>query len=125
MTMRTIAHSARARAVGIWGVAISAPLLLVSLLLGSGEAIALPSFAVQTGQPCATCHVGAFGPQLTPQGRDFKLHGYAATDGKDHGLPFAFTTQSSFTHTDSAKAGGAAPGFKPNDNIAIDSAAVY
>src|SRR5579871_5912708 len=103
--MRKIANCAWTRAITICGLVVSAPLLVVSLLFGSGEAIALPSFAVQTGQPCATCHIGAFGPQLTPQGRDFKLHGYAATDGKDHGLPFAFTTQSSFTHTDSAKAG--------------------
>jgi hypothetical protein len=100
-------------------------LLALAATLGTRQALALPSFAVQTGQPCATCHIGAFGPQLTPQGRDFKLHGYTATDGKDHGLPFAFTTQTSFTHTDEAKAGGAAPGFKPNDNIAFDSAAVY
>ena len=98
---------------------------LLAATLGTRQALALPSFAVQTGQPCATCHIGAFGPQLTPQGRDFKLHGYAATDGNDHGLPLAFTTQTSFTHTDAAKPGGAAPGFKPNDNFAFDSAAVY
>jgi hypothetical protein len=36
---------------------------------------AVPAFAVQTSQPCAACHVGAFGPQLKPFGRDFKLHG--------------------------------------------------
>jgi hypothetical protein len=106
------------------GVGLSALLTLVATF-GTRQALALPSFAVQTGQPCANCHIGAFGPQLTPQGRDFKLHGYAATDGNDHGLPFAFTTQTSFTHTDAAKPGGAAPGFKPNDNIAFDSAAVY
>ncbi len=30
---------------------------------------ALPSFAQQTGMACSACHVGAFGPQLTPFGR--------------------------------------------------------
>ena len=37
-------------------------------------ASAVPSFARQTGQPCATCHT-AF-PELTPFGRRFKLNGY-------------------------------------------------
>ena len=42
------------------------------------SAFALPSFAQQTGQPCSTCHVGAFGPQLTPFDRSFKLGGYTS-----------------------------------------------
>jgi len=100
-------------------------LLLVFGAIGTRRAFALPSFAVQTSQPCATCHIGAFGPQLTPQGRDFKLHGYVANDGQDHGLPLALTMQASFTHTAAPQPGGAAPGFKPNDNIALDFAAVY
>jgi hypothetical protein len=40
---------------------------------------AVPSFARQTGQPCATCHT-AF-PELTPFGRRFKLGGYTAGGG--------------------------------------------
>jgi len=101
------------------------PLALLVLAAIAGPASALPSFAVQTGQPCAACHIGAFGPQLTPYGRDFKLHGYTANDGKDHGLPIAFTVQSSFTHTQQPQTGGAAPGFKPNDNFAIDQLSIY
>jgi hypothetical protein len=100
-------------------------LLLLSVVLRSNPARALPSFAIQTGQPCAACHIGAFGPQLTPYGRDFKLHGYVASDGKEHGLPLAWTTQTSFTHTLAPQPGGAAPGFKPNDNFALDQASVY
>lgn len=42
------------------------------------DAHALPSFARQTGQRCAACHVGGNWPQLTPWGRFFKLAGYAA-----------------------------------------------
>lgn len=95
-------------------------LLLLSVILATSQARALPAFAVQTGQPCATCHIGAFGPHLTPQGRDFKLHGYVASDGRDHGLPLAFFTQTSFTHTAVPQPGGAAPGFKANDNFAVD-----
>jgi hypothetical protein len=89
------------------------------------QALALPSFAVQTGQPCAACHIGAFGPHLTREGRDFKLHGYVASDGNDHGLALAFTTQTSFTHTAAPLQGGAAPGFRPNDNVAVDEVAAY
>ncbi|MEY2843118.1 MAG: hypothetical protein RI920_1155, partial [Pseudomonadota bacterium] len=38
------------------------------LLVAATQAHAVPSFARQTGQDCAACHVGAFGPQLTPYG---------------------------------------------------------
>jgi hypothetical protein len=101
------------------------PIVLLLLALATGEALAVPAFAVQTGQPCATCHIGAFGPHLTPQGRDFKLHGYVGNDGKDHGLPLAFVTETSFTHTAAPQPGGAAPGFKPNDNVAVDELDAY
>ena len=63
-------------------------------------AAALPSFARQTGQPCATCHT-AF-PQLTPYGRRFKLMGYTTTGGQYTFPPYpplAFMLQSGFTHT--------------------------
>jgi hypothetical protein len=43
------------------------------------EAKAIPSFARQTGQPCASCHTGF--PQLTPFGRRFKLGGYTMGGG--------------------------------------------
>ncbi|MBV8069848.1 MAG: hypothetical protein JO270_08095, partial [Acidobacteriaceae bacterium] len=42
------------------------------------KAYGLPSYARQTGQRCAACHVGGNWPQLTPWGRFFKLAGYAA-----------------------------------------------
>src|SRR5882762_3891761 len=75
------------------GLQILAALALLVASLATEPARAVPSFAIQTGQPCAACHIGAFGPQLTPYGRDFKLHGYVASDGKDHGLPLAWATQ--------------------------------
>src|SRR5438046_3007377 len=98
---------------------------LLSAALRTDPALAVPAFAVQTGQPCAACHVGAFGPQLKPFGRDFKLHGYVGNDGQDHGLPLALTTRTSFTHTSEPQPGGAAPGFKPNDNLAVDVLSLY
>jgi hypothetical protein len=99
--------------------------MLGGLLLAPAPAFAVPPFAEQTGQPCAACHVGAFGPQLKQYGRDFKLNGYVASDGKSHGLPLAVTTQLSFTHTDADQPGAAAPHFAPNDNVAVDQTSVY
>jgi hypothetical protein len=61
-----------------WRLAIPAALAL----LASTQAQAVPSFARQTGQDCAACHVGAFGPQLTPYGVKFKLGGYVDGNGK-------------------------------------------
>ena len=47
------------------------------------RAYAVPAFAQQTGQPCTTCHIGSFGPQLTPFGRAFKIGGYTQTGGEE------------------------------------------
>jgi hypothetical protein len=44
------------------------------LLLCSNNALAVPSFARQTGMACEACHT-VF-PELTPFGRAFKLNGY-------------------------------------------------
>ncbi|MFO1415498.1 MAG: hypothetical protein U1F10_16665 [Burkholderiales bacterium] len=54
------------------------------------QALALPSFARQTGQQCAACHVGGDWPQLTPWGRIFKLTGYTAGS--------AFVSKEGFDH---------------------------
>lgn len=89
------------------------------------QAWAVPSFSDQTGDACSACHVGSFGPQLTPHGRAFKLSGYA--DGsKERTLPMlSGMTVSSFTHTAKGQDGGAAPGFHQNDNLAVDQASVF
>jgi hypothetical protein len=42
---------------------------------------ALPSFSGQTGAPCSACHLGGFGPLLTPFGIQFKLNGYLLGGG--------------------------------------------
>jgi hypothetical protein len=115
----------RLRALIMRGLLASVLAALAAIPTLTSPALAVPSFAIQTGQPCAACHIGAFGPQLTPYGRDFKLHGYTASDGREHGLPLALTTQSSFTHTLQPQPGGAAPGFKPNDNFAVDQLSLY
>ena len=56
----------------------------------SDVAHAVPAFAVQTGEPCAACHIGAFGPQLTPFGRAFKIGGYTQGGGQGPEIPLAW-----------------------------------
>lgn len=57
---------------------VSVLLLIAAEICVLPKAQALPSFARQTGQRCAACHVGGNWPQLTPWGRFFKLAGYTA-----------------------------------------------
>ena len=100
-------------------------LALVALLFSAPPARAIPSFAQQTGLACSSCHVGAFGPQLKPFARDFKLWGYQASDGKRNVLPIAATTQVSFTHTQQPQYPQAQRHFAANDNFAIDQTSLY
>ena len=69
------------------------------------RAYAVPGFAQQTGQPCTTCHIGSFGPQLTPFGREFKIGGYTQTGGEGLAsrIPLSAMLLSSFTHTASGQ----------------------
>ena len=73
MTRAIVRSTAQAfNALSFTVVAAAVALLTIS----AGPAEALPSYARQTGQPCATCHT-AF-PELTPYGRQFKIGGYTA-----------------------------------------------
>ena len=108
--------------------AISPVLGLIALLimLSSAEVKALPSFARQTGMPCSACHVQAFGPGLTPTGRNFKLYGYTdVSDDRTKFIPIAGMIRGSFTHTNSGQPGGAADRFGPNNNATIDEASIF
>src|SRR5437763_1053187 len=67
-------------------------------LLAETPSQAIPAFADQTGFHCAQCHVGAFGPQLTPTGRIFKLGGYTLRTNWD-AVPLALMAVGSFVHT--------------------------
>jgi hypothetical protein len=85
---------------------------------------AVPAFAVQTGQQCQTCHVGGFGPQLTPFGRTFKLNGYTLRT-KAFTLPFAAAAAASYVRTAKAPRQPPAPGFKSNDNLTVDQVNLF
>ena len=109
---------------------------IFSLLLPSA-ANAIPAFARQTEQPCAACHVGAFGPQLTDFGRDFKINGYVwgkdTTNPLEHLSAMAFGGFESLNKADPGrgpKSGAANPGgpltsWKANDNWSIDQTSLF
>lgn len=100
------------------------------MLLFHADANALPSFARQTGMPCSSCHVQAFGPGLTSVGRNFKLNGYTQTganynEGKVPPIPLSGMVRASYTHTQHRQPGGASERFGSNDNGTIDEASVF
>lgn len=83
-----------------------------TLLFASGSALAVPSLARQTGMACEACHT-VF-PELTPFGRNFKLHAYTIDNlpqvsgmnaNRDQTLslnqlpPLSFMFQASYTST--------------------------
>ncbi len=94
-------------------------LCLTAILGGGAPAAAVPSFAVQTGQPCSACHVGGFGPQLTMFGREFKIGGYTSRTGKFN-VPLSAMVVASYVHTRADQASPPAPNFHVNDNLALD-----
>ena len=62
--------------------AITLMLMVAAFLLLCRPALAVPELASQTGQPCTACHIGGYGPQLTPLGRAFKIGGYTQSGGE-------------------------------------------
>jgi hypothetical protein len=104
-----------------FGPAIAFFAVLTGGVASSAEAV--PLFARQTGQTCAACHNGF--PELTPYGRLFKLNGYTFGGGQSSLPPISFMTVGSFTNTQAAQPGGAAPHFGDNNNPAIDFISMF
>jgi hypothetical protein len=96
----------------------------VALALAATPARAVPAFAVQTAQPCQACHVGGFGPQLTPYGRNFKLHGYTQR-ATAFNFPVAAMAVASYVQTAKDQASAPASGFRTNDNTALDQVSLF
>lgn len=97
----------------------------LALLVLPTSAWAIPAFARQTGQPCAACHVGGFGPQLTPFGRQFKLLGYTLQGGNGPDMPLSAMLVESFTHTLKAQPSPPASNFSDNNNTELQQASVF
>jgi hypothetical protein len=105
---------------------LGGPVLMV-LACAVGPAEAVPDFAQQTGQPCSTCHIGSFGPQLTTFGRAFKLGGYTQTGGQGLAarIPLSAFVLSSFTATARSQPAPAANDFGRNNNFALDQISLF
>ena len=102
-----------------------ASLLLAWIALSPGRALAVPSYARQTQQPCTGCHVGGFGPQLTPFGRQFKLSGYTLKVGDGAHLPLSAMLVESWTHTRKDQPEPPEQGFGLNDNSELQQASIF
>ncbi len=70
------------------------------------------------------CHVGGFGPQLTPYGRNFKLHGYTQR-ATAFSVPITVMAMASYVRTASDQDGPPADHFGANDNVALDQASIF
>ena len=102
-----------------------APLYLACLLVvASVPAHALPSFARQTGEECAACHVGAYGPQLTAHGMKFKMGGYTDSDGKAGHVPLSGMLLANWTHTETDNT-DPPKHFSKNNNLALQEASLF
>ena len=97
----------------------------LSLLAASSTSWAVPSFARQTGQDCVSCHVGGFGPQLTPFGVPFKIGGYVLSDGKPDKVPLSAMLKGPFNQTKKALDSPAADSLQTNNNSVMDEVSVF
>ena len=103
-----------------------AAIAVSALFLSAGSAMAVPAFAVQTNKACQACHVGGFGPQLTPYGREFKLHGY--TERADPGVfnvPISAMAIASYVNTLKDQPAPPAEHFSTNNNAAVDQVSLF
>ena len=104
---------------------IVAGLALLAFAASAPSARALPSFARETQQPCSKCHVGAFGPQLKQNARDFKLFGYTQGIGPQELKEISLVIQGSFTHTNAPQDPPPSPSYGRNNNFAIDEVSAF
>ena len=83
---------------------------------------AIPAFAQQTGQACTACHVGAYGPQLTPLGRAFKIGGYTQTGGEGvlASIPLSIMAQDIHQHQCRLAGRPGPAALRANNNFSLD-----
>ncbi len=99
----------------------------LALLNISEGALAVPSFTRQLGVECKICHVSSFGPDLTPFGRDFKIHGYLWSKPASS-VPISGMVMESFTRTNRDQEKESLPkgiGLQKNNNFTLDQASVF
>src|SRR5574343_200002 len=125
MTILTMLRNAVARHPAARRLAVLAG-VGSALIMAVPAAQAVPSYARQTGSECAACHVGGYGPQLTPYGIKFKINGYTDTDGKDGKIPLSAMMVVNATHTaKDAPVADKVDHFSRNDNVAMQEASLF
>ncbi len=115
MKMKTILSTLERRSIQLAGLVLA---------MGAMQAHAMPSFARQTGMNCTACHIGAYGPQLTPTGIKFKLSGYTDSDGQAGKNPLSAMFVASYSKT-KADQNPAPDHLKSNNNFVLDEASVF
>ena len=87
---------------------------------------AVPNFSEQTGQPCTTCHIGSFGPQLTPFGRAFKIGGYTQGGGEGWASKVPLSVMVTTTFTNTRRDLATAPQhYDLNNNYSLDQIGIF
>src|SRR5574343_1532597 len=125
MTILTMLRNAVARHPAARRLAVLAG-VGSALIMAVPAAQAVPSYARQTGSECAACHVGGYGPQLTPYGIKFKINGYTDTDGKDGKIPLSAMMVVNASHTaKDAPVADKVDNFSRNDNVAMQEASLF
>ena len=110
----------------LWTVGLAGAALLGAAVLAmvpSRTAHAVPAFAQQTGLTCDACHVGSYGPQLTPFGRSFKINGYTQRGGQgwQQYVPLSAMAMTSFTNVGKDYPADAVPHhYNANNNPSLD-----
>jgi hypothetical protein len=99
---------------GVWVVGI---IIVGAAAFTPKRVEAVPAFADQTTQPCKACHVGGFGPELTPFGREFKLGGYTLRARSS--APLSAMAVASWTHTNKDQV-PPPDNLSANNNLALD-----
>lgn len=110
------------RTASRWSI-VPGVLLFGTALAFHRPAEAVPAFAQQTGRNCAACHVGGFGPQLTPFGRQFKLGGYTLRLQKS--VPVSAMAVASYVHTKRAQDEAPTEDSKRNNNLSFDQGSIF
>jgi hypothetical protein len=87
-------------------------------------ASAVPSFASQTGLPCAQCHVIGFGPSLTEYGRQFKLNAYTFKK-QDGGVNIPLDATVIAGYNNISKPAPTPSPFSDKENLALQDVSVY
>ncbi|WP_347986903.1 hypothetical protein [Methylomonas sp. AM2-LC] len=98
-------------------------IIIIMLLTLSQTVKALPSFTRQTGEACTACHTQAFGPNLNPYGREFKLHGYTAGSGESLLSRFSGMAEGSISNL--KRDDNPSPPGLGNNNLVLDQASVF